>query len=804
MVQKGSSPHRMRKLNFSDFFQDCSSNASKEHYTKIAFDEIESSEFDVSSIEVFQILYTQCFDLHLSSNPFFVSTKTIKPALNVAKEIFESEQITNLFLSSYYKYPAIETLSYDQYNQSYSNIKNIKEEQVKDEILSDISSSGKIIFLTGDVGEGKSSLLHRFCIDATEIKGEDKWEYFPVLIDVQRIIKKHKNDIDTELFYSLILEHIIQIIEKKYRLAEVEKETIVEETTHKNSLTVSARLVLKAMIASIMASSRSESIEKKEQKTISESVRKFDTPLSKIQQLATTLNNNHVRLILLIDNLDTFSYSDERYMLFPNGFKIFQNNVSKAQDIVNQIILSLSESPISYIFTLRPYVLSHIFNTTSENSLDISIATRTKIYKINFNYMDDSKDIFISRITLLNDLCELIQKSNVIAAKKKENILRISEFYREKTQSLLMQTDKISKIFSEFYDIANQGYRSIVLFYKNLKYNPRLFDRYFTYDALHLYKLDFFQRYSQILPSTQEYNHTFKSKNYHYPNIFLVVCDAHCNRSCHDNYASKPNQFTYWLKYIILLHLYKNKNITLKKLVDSFYSKREGYYEEHAVKLAIGSLGTINEYNCLKYNFDSDKFTSLDNMMSSTNVELTNRASKIIEKNNAFAFYNLEYFVDDWLLPKPKIDKFGIDLSINNSETYEYLLKTEGYSKNLSKVTLQKTKEIILFLYYLEYSFKYEKVKYKNVWAPLEKEYEGKFIFEQDFFVRRRSEILNFANNLFCQHPHGRQHLYGKQNMNDINIFNRKCKNYEADIDRFFKKVYSASMEVVCSSATRR
>jgi len=527
---------------FYDFFQKCSNNILEQHYTKIDYDVDVSKEFDPSSIESFKILYQQCFSLHLSSNLYPVTIDNIQPSVGRAREIYDNEQITNLFLTSYLRYPNIEAYSYNQHNQKYLPKKNIDRHNLKNEFLSDLASPGKIIFLTGNVGEGKSSLLHKFHIETSVTEDEDGWTYFPVLVDVQKILRKAKSIVDTNLFYSLILERFIIEIEKRYKLPEMEKDITENKQAGKHTLSLSAKLSLKAIIASFNASSTLDSIETNKYTSTTESIRRFDTPLAKITHLAEKLNDNKVRMILMVDNLDTFSYSDERYMLFSKGFEKFQSNVFKAKDIVNEILTNLDESHISYIFTLRPYVLSHIFDPSTENHLDNTISAKTNIYKIKFDYQNNSKYIFLSRLKLIYDLCELIQNNENIPKTKKENIQEISNQYLQKIDSIEKQhRSSIAKVFSDFYDITNQGYRSIVLFYKNLEYNPNLLERYFTHDVLHLYKLDFFQQYCQMLPS--EYSTT--QKNYHYPNIFLVVCNAECNQNATDDIACHPNKFTY-------------------------------------------------------------------------------------------------------------------------------------------------------------------------------------------------------------------------------------------------------------------
>jgi hypothetical protein len=782
---------REKVLNFNDYFQKCSENILSQHYTKIEskLKNDDSLEYDNSSMNTFKMLYQQCFNLHLNTNLEYITKETIQPSPIKAKEIFTNEKITNLFLSQYYKYPKVKTYSYNQNSQKYANEKNIEKDDVKDEILSDIANPGKIIFLTGNVGDGKSSLLHKFCIEASKTKEVDGWSYFPVLIDVQKILKKYKNIVDTNIFYSLILNQVMTTIEKEYKLPEVQKDVILEKKSNHNSLKIEAILTFKALIASFLTSSKFENIETTEKNMVFENIRKFDNPISKINQLAEKLDEQKIRMILIVDNLDTFSYSDERYMLFPNGFNKFKNNVYKAKDIVNEILINMEGSLISYIFTLRPYVQSHMFDSSTENPLDIEIASRTTLYEIDIDYTTDSKDIFLSRIDLLYDLSELIQNREEIGDKKRKNILEIAKKYQEKVESLKSnKKDKISRVFSDFYDITNQGYRSIVLFYKNLEYNQSLFDRYFTHDVLHLYKLDFFEQYSQVLPSKIEN----KIKNYYYPNIFLVVCNTEFNKDSIDSHVCEPNHFTYWLKYIILLYLYENENVTLLELINHFSKKRAigHYYDEHAVKLTVGSLGTINEYNCIQYGFDSNNLNTLEDLIKNTKVYLTNRGKKIIENNSTFAFYNLQYFIDDWLLPKPRYDRIGIErLNISHSYSYEYLLGERKYTENLNKITIEKAKQSIIFLFYLEYSFIHEKNRYANVWYLLENKLEGNFIFEENFFSNQRNAVLAFIKT----------QIHDKKAQIEITNFLKNFKQYEVEINKFFTKVYTSSMLVKCS-----
>jgi len=92
-------------------------------------------------------------------------------------------------------------------------------------------------------------------------------------------------------------------------------------------------------------------------------------------------------------------------------------------------------------------------------------------------------------------------------------------------------------------------------------------------------------------------------------------------------------------------------------------------------------------------------------------------------------------------------------------------------------------------LYYLEYSFKYEQLKYSRVWDKLREDFSNEFIFKKDFFSQKRQEQFNFVERLLKN---------DSKTIQDIKTFRKQCKIYETNIDNFFKKVYTEDLDVIC------
>ena len=534
------------------------------------------------------------------------------------------------------------------------------------------------------------------------------------------------------------------------------------------------------------------------------------------QEIEKELENNS-NAIVIIDNLDSFSFEHERFMFTKGGFRDFKIQIQKIKELVTKLKSLISDNKAkSALISVRPYVLSHFFDNRVLENVDYSIIANSSIYSL--KYKDDiAEKVIFSRIQLFREMIEKLLNDDTIQKGRKE----IFEKYRNDILSMLnlisyetykdgtLKKHKIkvenkgktkyietfvlkkNKILNELLKVTTQGLRTIVRLYRNLGFNDELFSAYFTNTIFLLYILGLHKKYSQILPfrcGKRQPNNS--GKIYNYPNMFLsvAVSEANIKREC-----ARPHKMTYWLKIFVLLYISKNENASIKEIINVF-SK----YDAELVKLALGSLGTINEYNCIEYDFPTRDNIDYSDFIVQTKAKLTKRGKYIIDNFAYLNYNNLEFFIDDWQLPKPRLDKI-FDDSFEDKNfikilkqareqlkniTYEYLSGKQKKGFNFRGFMKDKTKLIIWYTYIFEASLNKELQQYNiNFW-----EYDNRL------FIKKRQEIVQEATNIVESHYNSQEYSFKRE----LEEFNKDCNNYYSYIDKFFQEVFEKNIKAIC------
>jgi len=526
------------------------------------------------------------------------------------------------------------------------------------------------------------------------------------------------------------------------------------------------------------------------------------------------LTDKKVFVSIILDNLDSFAYTDERYMFLDgDGFEDFNIGVNKVKRVIKD--LDMYAKVVSITYALRPYVLTHLISFNLGN-IPQGTLEKSIVYQIKSQPEITAKQTMESRILLFEALMNKL--------KFDENDIR-QEFGHLKEKFNTLKTNfqsniKGSDVFEKFYNISTQGYRSIIRFFELLPLHPDLFERYLTSsDILLLYKLGLRKKYSQIIPpyvgnhspANVKYRQGFTGKNINYPNIFLVVSNAGCNEK-YDN-ACIPNTITFWLKYNLLSYVKSNNNVSMSGILNDFCGNEnlfiEGYYEPHLVKLAIGSLGTVNEYNCIEYNFsDIQQLNTVHDLYNFTIISSTNRGDNLINSNELFDIGTLQFLLEDWLLPKPIISKliehdlkFQHEISelFSKKTNYEYLIDKEEYIKKLKPFMHLKVKQSIWFLTILEITLKYEKILYRNVYDNINFEEN----MDENFFLKKKEKIIERVQDHILKSYYSSitKEEKAKETIELENFLNRcrepKVKN---GIKSFFENIYGNKIKIICSA----
>ena len=271
--------------------------------------------------------------------------------------------------------------------------------------------------------------------------------------------------------------------------------------------------------------------------------------------------------ILILDNLDSFIYSEERFMFTSEGYEGFKNGVNEIKNIVRDIIQKFYDTNIikGVIIAVRPYVSTHFFDHEAQTADDVALVDRCRIFRLNENEI--AHNVILSRFEIFKTTLDAYMVDKQEGKQKifKNYMHDINILYNKYCQSsyVMMHNGGLEKAYNKIdaldrlYAISTQGYRTIAQLFTDLGYSHNLYKKYFTNNILLLYKLGLYQKYSQILPKKCQNNLFGNSgKKYNYPNMFLSIGNSEANSKMTSTslpkQCDKPSKLTYWLKILIL------------------------------------------------------------------------------------------------------------------------------------------------------------------------------------------------------------------------------------------------------------
>lgn len=655
-------------------------------------------------------LISLAFDLHVTQTPSKVDINNIEYTGHEASDIFNRVDIARLFVNSYYDYPDLLKVHRDDIGRLE---RTIPQSEVLESIRKSIASRNAVVVMVGDVGEGKSAFLSKLTLDLREHKGDLK--YIPVIVDVRKyndILEKDDAQGISGRFWLKVCEDIIEYLKRErlqFITGERKREKIIQaEKGMRLRAGAGAHFPFTPIIADMVAFI---SRKRKDVETLTD-IRTIDI-CSQIVEKASELKTEHnTRLVLIFDNLDTFSYEHERFHLFQSGLERLQSKIDIVWHIFQDCTTTLFDSEISFIFTARPYVYSQVFQPPLQYRSEGRVDHVFRLGGIDPNTAIDK------RLQMLEDLLVKFRNLKETKPGTEEKVREIAQPFIEAVRDLIKTKRRES--ISKFGALANQGLRSLVWFYHQLEYDLTLLQRCFrSHDILYLYLLGRMELYSQLLPPLA------RPPNVSYfPNVFLVRTKNYYNKKCPDAY--KPNRLTFWLKYMILAIVLKKTEkhpISVQYVLD-----RLPDYDEHAVRLCLGNLATTNEFNCLNLRFPSNVTKKrVGEIEELTEVTITPRGRFLIQDDYCLGLECLQLYFDDWLIPRPKPEYFksgDFDLSdilkprLDEKYSYSYLQDTDGlqYEERRAYIIGIKTRQALFLLALLAAAKKYEAQVYKQSW----------------------------------------------------------------------------------------
>lgn len=414
------------------------------------------------------------------------------------------------------------------------------------------------------------------------------------------------------------------------------------------------------------------------------------------QLLASLLLKHKLAPFIVFDNGDRFFFENAKYRFFADFARKRDWHLDDTfVALVDRFVVksSLGEIGACVLFVCRKYVYRHcgrLFDAADP----LGLSRRDhKVYQV---IAPSSDDVIASRFRLFTAAVTAVRSGyrNSPMFLDRVNALR--------TKILRMRENPVSA-FGTIFELVHQGHRSLVQFLGTLPVDvgpgAEITDRLLNspHILLRLYLTNMRKRYTQ--------------KTGHFPNVFLN--DAVVDPSDAFAMAHAPHVHTYWLKYLLLRHAALqgrgrkkgriNSEETIRFFVDSLH------YEEHLVRLALGSLSDPSAASCLQIIRPDRLRREIESL------QLSSRGLRIVggydgTDSLSFSFDYLQLVTDDYLLALPTVVADDIFVDANLAHT---LKEGHVYSRGARETLKKKIPAVLSFLSVLEITFR-EEAKYRG------------------------------------------------------------------------------------------
>ncbi len=557
--------------------------------------------------------------------------------------------------------------------------------------FSEIKESGfslgenRVTCVLGDVGIGKSAFMRKVKLDLDRKRKEidPNYEIFSVYID----------------------------IEDRYHYADEVK-----------PLKKSFLKLLFDRIQLVVAENKPDSY-----REILDETRFFDERANEVlalQYLIAKLKKNGIRIIIYIDNLDSYQYYYARYSFFDEYYRRQESSVIDNILWLKKILTSksaLGHLGLSVMLSARTYVYYEMFARFEGVSIDNHIIKEISISKVT------PEVVIESRFALLREAIKVINRELPGAAK-------IIHEKMQELEDVLVGIDSPGpkNSFQTICKLGQHGHRSLVnfLFSLNISYdNPYIIQRIFKYQLSIIYNLYFNNmmiRYSQ-------------ARN-HFPNIFLVDCTVMDPKEFVK--AHRPHKHSYWLKYLMLGMIVQSGRFGIRvgEILEAF--RDIGGYDDFLVRHIIGSLCTANEFRCAETNLHdaSSKIESKRLYATERGVQLFSKRSGV---EFCFDFQYLSSIIDDKWIAYPTFvfeEIYRVDTDFGH-----LYFEQDEYNRISAKSIFSRAVSILHFVRVLENSFDAEIIEGKPRLFSIvrEKDLVPSFSLIYDYIIQTSKKLLS-------------------------------------------------------------
>ena len=402
-----------------------------------------------------------------------------------------------------------------------------------------------------------------------------------------------------------------------------------------------------------------------------------------------------IRLVIIFDNIDGLHYRISRLAFFDD---IYSSKLER----IRQIIAKLSH--VFFDPMMAGNLGACILIVARDNvARDIILNPAYPTGRAAEDHMTfwllppPATEVISSRLALIDKAAGIISNKMTDSEARQASINSLDIVKRLILESANIDSEALKFIGT----LSHHGNRSVVEFVGNLRINhyvdSEVYARLFS-DKSHymerLYIANLRKRYSQA--------------EGHFPNIYL--CDMWTGVNKEDEQIRNPHRHSYWLKYLIL-SLIKKANqgkagITGKDIIDILV--HGGQYDVHFVKLALGSLFSVNEFRCVEFS----EAPILAHSEVYRKLVLTSRGEALISKRPAhhshpycFDFSYLQLITDDYLMAYPKgiVDKIFVEADLGYT-----FADQDVFRSGLQNYLLAKIPSVLYFYHLLRQCWYFE------------------------------------------------------------------------------------------------
>jgi hypothetical protein len=410
----------------------------------------------------------------------------------------------------------------------------------------------------------------------------------------------------------------------------------------------------------------------------------------KLRDACRTLPEHGYYATIVIDNVDRYHFSEVRHSFFEEykqeQSESIQRNIARVISKFNDLD-ALGRISASVVIVCRRPVYDHLMLAADGSDPNDNRLKGYSAYQI---LEPGSSQIVSPRLNTLKYIIDReiklgrLPTSDIDAVKAALSILKSVTV--ERTEGEVSHDGLTADVFDLLLDLSHQGPRGVIQFFSEFEFdvrkNAEAIDRVFRSqprNLLRLYISNCKKRYSQA--------------NQHFPNLFLIDC-VDCPDSKYPS-AYLPHRQTYWLKWIVLRLIDGTEGGVMS--FEDLYAQLSDIagYEDHLIRLVIGSLATPNKAGCISVRYRN-------HTIGSRELSLTKRGAALVREQHTkvlmgvpfcFSFDYLQLVSDDPQMTYPAhwseaIVPPGISLDYTLRERDEYHRRALEYLRNKMPATL--------------------------------------------------------------------------------------------------------------------